>query len=70
LLLTSLSDVEVCTNNGDGTFGQQPLVLPAPGSNYEVELGNLLGSPQLDLAVLGSGINPSKLVLYQNLGRR
>jgi FG-GAP-like repeat len=68
-VLTNLSDVEVWTNNGDGTFGQQPLVLPAPDSSYEVELGNLLGSPRLDLAVLGSGINPSKLVLYQNLAR-
>lgn len=67
--MTSLSDVEVWTNNGDGTFGQQPLVLPAPDSSYEVELGNLLGSPPVDLAVLGSAINPSKLVLYQDLGR-
>lgn len=68
-VLTSLSSVEVWTNAGDGTFELGPLLLPAPDSAYEVELGNLLGSAKLDLAVLGSAINPSRLVLYQNLAR-
>jgi len=68
-VLTSLTSVEVWTNAGDGTFELQPLVLPAPDSAYEVELGNFLGSIKLDLAVLGSAINPSRLVLYQNLAR-
>ncbi len=68
-VLTSLTSVEVWTNTGAGTFELQPLVLPAPDSAYEVELGNLLGSSRLDLAVLGSAINPSRLVLYQNLDR-
>jgi hypothetical protein len=68
-VLTSLTSVEVWTNAGDGTFELQPLILPAPDSAYEVELGSFVGSPRLDLAVLGSAINPSKLVLYQNLTR-
>ena len=37
-----------------------------PDSPYEVESANLLGSAKLDLAVLGSAINPSRLALYEN----
>jgi hypothetical protein len=58
--------VQVWTNTGNGTFHANPLELAAPDSPYEVELASLLGSPRLDLAVLGSAINPSRLVLYEN----
>ena len=59
--------VQVWTNSGDGTFHPNPLELAAPDSPYEAELANLVGSPRLDLAVLGSAINPSRLVLYVSL---
>lgn len=63
---SSAGIVEVWTNTGDGTFQPNPLELVGPDAPYEAEIADLKGSARLDLAVLGSAINPSRLVLYQN----
>ncbi|MGH2541954.1 MAG: FG-GAP repeat domain-containing protein [Ardenticatenaceae bacterium] len=61
--------VEIWTNAGTGAFQPNPQQLPSVDSPYEVEIANFRAFPQPDLAVLGSAIDPSKLVIYPNLTR-
>ena len=64
-----LNSVQVWTNLGNGRFGPTPFDLATPAALYEVEVGDLFGSPRPDIVLLDSYITPSTAFVYQNLTR-